>query len=125
MLALTVRCINSFDFGTVFYMPISLPSSATLSDLAAKVREKAESEGRYRPMRPHLAKYDHFKIYVLPGQAKPANLTISPEGREFGPEHMGQALCELGLVSETEISYYNQAEYLKYSAAELQGSRVA
>lgn len=116
MLTLTIRCVNSFEFGTVFYMPVTLPATSTLSDLASKIAERAGSEGRYRPMRPHLAKYDRFKIYVLPGQPKPSNLTITPNGEEFGAEDMGKTLEELGLQSETEISYYNQEECRKYLA---------
>lgn len=67
---LTFRLINSFDYSTVFYVPVVLQGDQTLSEAIAAVHAAVAAGGGYRPIRHRLALYDTIRLYWSPGLIK-------------------------------------------------------
>lgn len=117
MATIMIRCISSFEHGVVLYMPIKLDGSETLADVARQVCQRVKTEPRYKPLRAKIDTFDTFKIYVKPGQAKPANLTISPVGDEFASNNWGK-LTDLNIEYCTELSFFCGAAYERYKESQ-------
>lgn len=108
---ITVRCIKSFEYGTVFYIPVSVELTDTLQTVVDVVRERVATETRYRPLQTCIDSFDAFKVYCLPGHGKPANPIISSEGQEFPKAIWGLTLTSLSIPSETELSLFSIEAY--------------
>lgn len=108
-----VRCISSFEHGVVLYMPVKVNGGETLADVAQQVRQRVKTEPKYKPLRTRVEAFDTFKVYVTPGQAKPPNLVIAPEGNEFTSDNW-RGLDELGIEPGTELSFFSSSAYKRY-----------
>lgn len=114
MPVLVVRLINSFDCGTVFYMPLPITDKSTLNSVKDDIMERVSVDTKYRPLRATIKKFNCFKVYCLPGQPKPANLVIAPEGQEFTVEDFSRPLTELNIHGDCELSFFNCGLYEQY-----------
>lgn len=108
---ITVRCIKSFEYGTVFYIPLKVEPTDTLQTIVDSVRERVATETRYRPLQTCIDSFDLFKVYCLPGHGKPANPIISPEGQEFPKAVWASTLTSLSIPPETELSFFSIEAY--------------
>eukprot|EP00768_Dysnectes_brevis_P004371 gnl/Dysnectes_brevis/3139_a3908_1479.p1 GENE.gnl/Dysnectes_brevis/3139_a3908_1479~~gnl/Dysnectes_brevis/3139_a3908_1479.p1 ORF type:complete len:118 (-),score=9.91 gnl/Dysnectes_brevis/3139_a3908_1479:86-439(-) len=112
MLTIIFRLINSFEFSTVFYVVLKdLPETTTLEEVKSMLTDKVQTEGKYRPVRRKILRFDTFKVYGKAGQAKSHNLTIAPTGREYHGEELGHGLADLGIENEMEVSFYIDSDY--------------
>ncbi|QPG73343.1 hypothetical protein FOA43_000653 [Brettanomyces nanus] len=73
------------------------------------------TEGNLRPYR--NVKYDTIKIYTHAHGTKTMNLVINMEHDDdwvLDLSNEGKELVEYGIQNETELSIYNEGEYLAY-----------
>lgn len=117
---ITIRVIKSFPYRNVKNLILRDYDlkNKTGYDLFNDCLKQIQSEGSFRPFR--TIKYDTMKIYTHAHGSKTVNLvinfthdddwvidTIDPNGKK---------LFEYGIENETEISLFNEENYLSYKA---------
>ncbi|KAI9336429.1 hypothetical protein DFJ73DRAFT_850499 [Zopfochytrium polystomum] len=115
-IVITVRLIKSFEyrnFKNVILKHIH-PESMTAGQLKEMVQQKIRTESGYKPYLKN--QFDSLKLYMKAHGAKTSNLIINLDHDEDWFFDDSKTLAELGVEHETEISYFNRAEYDAYKA---------
>eukprot|EP00026_Physarum_polycephalum_P018322 Phypoly_transcript_19867.p1 GENE.Phypoly_transcript_19867~~Phypoly_transcript_19867.p1 ORF type:complete len:128 (+),score=25.70 Phypoly_transcript_19867:168-551(+) len=111
---LTIRLIKSFEYKNVKNMILhDVDLNWSLAHLQGVVLGKIQKEAAYLPFRNN--KFDTFKIFYKAHANKPNNLTINLDHDELILDEK-KTLLENGVENETEISFFNLAEYRHFQA---------
>jgi len=113
-ITVTVRLIKSFEYKNVKNMIMhDIDLNMSLTHLRGIVLGKIQSEATYLPLRKN--NFDTFKIFYKAHGNKPNNLTINLDHDELilGDN---KTLLENGVEHETEISFFNLADYKHFQA---------
>ena len=110
----TVRLIRNFEYRTIRTIPIrDVDTQQTVDQFIARLLQEVKSvKGIPPPFKTHP--YDTLKISHQAGSFKANDIVINLEGDETLILPGDKTLTECGVVSETEMSFFNLAEYQKY-----------
>ena len=110
----TVRLIRNFEYRTIRTIPIrEVDTQQTVKQFIARLLQEVKSvKGIPPPFKTHP--YDTLKISHQAGSFKANDIVINLEGDETLILPGEKTLADCGVVSETEMSFFNLVEYQKY-----------
>lgn len=116
---LTIRVVKSFPYRNVKNMVLQNYDlqNKNAKDLFDDCLQKINKEGAFRPFR--NVDYDRLKIYTHAHGSKTVNLVINFDHDEdwvLDLQNNDKKLCQYGIENETEITLFNQDDYLKFKA---------
>ncbi|CCD25384.1 Aim29p NDAI_0F00650 [Naumovozyma dairenensis CBS 421] len=117
---LTIRLIKSFPYRNVKNIILQNYNleTKTAHDLFEDVLKRVQTEGSLRPYR--NVNYDTMKIYTHAHKSKTINLVINFDHDEdwtLDVENAnGKKLSEYDIENETEISLFNNKDYIEFKA---------
>ncbi|QEU62435.1 Aim29 [Kluyveromyces lactis] len=116
---ITVRVIKSFPYRNVkniIFTDYDLKNK-TAKDLYEDCMNKIQTTGAFRPFRNVV--YDAMKIYTHAHGSKTVNLVINFDHDDdwvMDINDSSKKLVEYGIKNETEVSVFNQEEYVSFKA---------
>lgn len=117
---LTIRIIKSFPYRNVRNLILRDYDlkNKTGHDLFNDCMKHIQADGAFRPFR--TVKYDKMKIYTHAHGSKTVNLVINFTHDDDWiidiTDPNGKKLCDYDIENETEISLYNEEDYVEYKA---------
>lgn len=114
----TIRIIRSFEYRNIRSLVLKeVEETMTIGELKALIKKQIFLEVNLVPLRGFVDKLDTLSIFHIPGRNKPNTLTLGLEEGEEHPLADELTLIDAGIVSETELSYFNMADFLAFRAA--------
>lgn len=101
---ITIRIIKSFEFRTFKNIILNLDELMTVQDLKLMLLSKLP--------RGFNGKYDTLKMYFKGHGSKTSNLIINLDNDDILDD--SKTLKDCGIENETEISFFNLEDYMKY-----------
>eukprot|EP00276_Gloeochaete_wittrockiana_P013336 CAMPEP_0184335586 /NCGR_PEP_ID=MMETSP1089-20130417/4129_1 /TAXON_ID=38269 ORGANISM="Gloeochaete wittrockiana, Strain SAG46.84" /NCGR_SAMPLE_ID=MMETSP1089 /ASSEMBLY_ACC=CAM_ASM_000445 /LENGTH=119 /DNA_ID=CAMNT_0026660319 /DNA_START=50 /DNA_END=406 /DNA_ORIENTATION=+ len=111
MSILTVRLIKSFEYRTIknVVMHNLDLDNLTVRQFIELIQRETQKFAPYKNN-----KFDTLKVYYHPHGMKPNHLVINLETDDDFLTDLDKTLTEYGLVPETELSFFNMAEYTHF-----------
>ncbi|CAG7846244.1 SubName: Full=Uncharacterized protein {ECO:0000313/EMBL:CCA68849.1} [Serendipita indica DSM 11827] len=114
---ITVRIVKSFEYRVAKALvlhDLDLEKT-TVGDLKQKAREAIKTLPGWKPYR--TLDLDTLKLYTKAHGAKTTNLIINLDHDEWILEDENAFLANIGFENETEVSFFNRADYNTFKAS--------
>lgn len=110
----TIRLIRNFEYRTIRTIPIrDVDTQQTVDQFITRLLQEVKSvKGIPPPFKTHP--YNTLKISHQAGSFKANDIVINLEGDETLILPGEKVLADCGVIAETEMSFFNLAEYQKY-----------
>ncbi|OLY79305.1 hypothetical protein AYI68_g6631 [Smittium mucronatum] len=112
LVIITVRVIKNFEYRTIKNIILKVDlNTETVREFRNRIQKEIEQNPAFVPFR--NVEYDSLKVYSHAFGNKTQNLVVNMERDGFldDPE---ATLAQCGLMSESEVSYFNLDAYNKY-----------
>ncbi|KAJ5066290.1 hypothetical protein M0811_03623 [Anaeramoeba ignava] len=109
----TVRLIKNFEYRVIKYMILKdVDENLSIKEFRNLIDEEIQKNEKFLPFRTY--QFNKLKLFSIPQQAKPNQLSINLNDDENLILNEEKTLKESGIVSESEISYFNFEAYEKF-----------
>ena len=108
MILLTIRLIKSFEYKTVKNVILHIDENSTTEQLIELLKQEQLKLRVYKDLN-----LNKLKIYFKKHGTKSQNLVINLNGEDLIE---GKTLQEQGIEDETELSFFNHDDFVKYKA---------